>query len=231
MPSSDFFSSSVNTPGICVNGWFWDPPTFFYTENGFDVFEPYFFLVRLILGNWMFCQNFFRVSRKPGQATIRCYPAEHQAEAHGRPCFLTGEPATHMALFARAYWSFTPSLLLAVSGSRAYAVVWYLATSPHLVQSPPKSGPPGGFEHRRRLTQEERNIKTPHEPWFQKCVFSRRWGGHRLGLGKGGDKDWLFFPCLLALSHQTPSICCTLVYLFFLVAFWGEVMRECNSLN
>jgi len=37
------------------------------------------------------------------RATIRCYPVEHQAEAHGRPCFLTGEPATHMALFARAY--------------------------------------------------------------------------------------------------------------------------------
>ncbi|MDP6932408.1 MAG: His/Gly/Thr/Pro-type tRNA ligase C-terminal domain-containing protein, partial [Myxococcota bacterium] len=37
------------------------------------------------------------------KATIRCYPMEGQLEAHGRSCFYSGEPATHMALFARAY--------------------------------------------------------------------------------------------------------------------------------
>lgn len=37
------------------------------------------------------------------RATIRCYPEDHQAEAEGQKCFYSGEPATHMALFARAY--------------------------------------------------------------------------------------------------------------------------------
>jgi prolyl-tRNA synthetase len=35
--------------------------------------------------------------------TIRCYPAEGQEQAKGAACFLTGRPATHIALFARAY--------------------------------------------------------------------------------------------------------------------------------
>lgn len=37
------------------------------------------------------------------RATLRCYPFAEQARAEGRKCFFSGEPATHMALFARAY--------------------------------------------------------------------------------------------------------------------------------
>ena len=37
------------------------------------------------------------------KATIRCYPLEGQEEAQGQTCFYTGKPATHMAIFARAY--------------------------------------------------------------------------------------------------------------------------------
>ncbi|MFT4978428.1 MAG: prolyl-tRNA synthetase [Myxococcota bacterium] len=37
------------------------------------------------------------------KATIRCYPLDGQEEAAGKACFYSGEPATHMALFARAY--------------------------------------------------------------------------------------------------------------------------------
>jgi len=37
------------------------------------------------------------------KATIRCYPLEGQEEAQGKACFYSGRPATHMALFARAY--------------------------------------------------------------------------------------------------------------------------------
>lgn len=37
------------------------------------------------------------------KATIRCFPFGMQDEARGKECFYSGEPATHMALFARAY--------------------------------------------------------------------------------------------------------------------------------
>ncbi len=37
------------------------------------------------------------------KATIRCYPFGEQHKAEGRSCFYSGKPATHMALFARAY--------------------------------------------------------------------------------------------------------------------------------
>ncbi len=37
------------------------------------------------------------------RATIRCYPLQRQEEAQGKACFKTGRPATHMAIFARAY--------------------------------------------------------------------------------------------------------------------------------
>eukprot|EP00327_Prymnesium_parvum_P034370 CAMPEP_0195610946 /NCGR_PEP_ID=MMETSP0815-20121206/10079_1 /TAXON_ID=97485 /ORGANISM="Prymnesium parvum, Strain Texoma1" /LENGTH=566 /DNA_ID=CAMNT_0040750967 /DNA_START=9 /DNA_END=1709 /DNA_ORIENTATION=- len=37
------------------------------------------------------------------KATIRCYPIAEQARAEGRVCFHSGRPATHMALFARAF--------------------------------------------------------------------------------------------------------------------------------
>jgi prolyl-tRNA synthetase len=36
------------------------------------------------------------------KATIRCYPTE-QGSLEGKVCFFSGEPATHWALFARAY--------------------------------------------------------------------------------------------------------------------------------
>ncbi len=35
--------------------------------------------------------------------TIRCYPLDGQEEAHGKKCFYSGLPATHMAIFARSY--------------------------------------------------------------------------------------------------------------------------------
>ena len=37
------------------------------------------------------------------RATIRCYPLARQHEAAGKACFFSGAPATHMALFARAF--------------------------------------------------------------------------------------------------------------------------------
>jgi prolyl-tRNA synthetase len=37
------------------------------------------------------------------KATIRCFPHGRQAEAEGRSCFYSQRPATHMALFGRAY--------------------------------------------------------------------------------------------------------------------------------
>ena len=37
------------------------------------------------------------------RATIRCFPLEGQAEAEGKTCFYSGKPATHMAIFARAF--------------------------------------------------------------------------------------------------------------------------------
>ncbi|MCB9746676.1 MAG: proline--tRNA ligase, partial [Alphaproteobacteria bacterium] len=37
------------------------------------------------------------------KATIRCYPLDQQDKAAGRTCFYSGRPATHIALFARAY--------------------------------------------------------------------------------------------------------------------------------
>ncbi|MFH1464332.1 MAG: proline--tRNA ligase [Pseudomonadota bacterium] len=37
------------------------------------------------------------------RATIRCYPLEGQEAAAGQVCFKTGRPATHVAIFARAY--------------------------------------------------------------------------------------------------------------------------------
>ena len=37
------------------------------------------------------------------KATIRCYPLEGQEEAAAKACFYSGEPATHMAIFARAF--------------------------------------------------------------------------------------------------------------------------------
>jgi len=36
-------------------------------------------------------------------ATIRCYPLDSQNDLEGKTCFYSGEPATHVALFARAF--------------------------------------------------------------------------------------------------------------------------------
>ena len=37
------------------------------------------------------------------KATIRCYPLAEQDRIEGKVCFHSGRPATHMALFARAF--------------------------------------------------------------------------------------------------------------------------------
>jgi prolyl-tRNA synthetase len=37
------------------------------------------------------------------KATIRCFPLDAQDGIEGRTCFYSGEPATHMAIFAKAY--------------------------------------------------------------------------------------------------------------------------------
>ncbi len=37
------------------------------------------------------------------RATLRCFPLEGQEAAQGKACFASGRPATHMAIFARAY--------------------------------------------------------------------------------------------------------------------------------
>ncbi len=37
------------------------------------------------------------------KATIRCFPTAEQHKAEGKDCFFSGRPATHMALFARAF--------------------------------------------------------------------------------------------------------------------------------
>ena len=37
------------------------------------------------------------------RATLRCFPLDGQEEAKGKTCFASGRPATHVALFARAY--------------------------------------------------------------------------------------------------------------------------------
>jgi prolyl-tRNA synthetase len=37
------------------------------------------------------------------KATIRCYPLEGQDDIDGKVCFYSGRPATHIAVFARAY--------------------------------------------------------------------------------------------------------------------------------
>merc|ERR1719484_322939 len=36
-------------------------------------------------------------------ATIRCYPLDAQRALAGKACFYSGKPATHVALFARAF--------------------------------------------------------------------------------------------------------------------------------
>jgi len=37
------------------------------------------------------------------KATIRCYPLDSQGLQEGKKCFFSGDDATHMALFGRAF--------------------------------------------------------------------------------------------------------------------------------
>ena len=41
--------------------------------------------------------------KKETKATIRCFPFAEQHRVEGKTCFKTGRPATHMAIFARAF--------------------------------------------------------------------------------------------------------------------------------
>lgn len=52
---------------------------------------------------WMCNEVNEKAVKEETKATLRCYPIEHQDEAEGSSCFYSGEPATHMAIFARAY--------------------------------------------------------------------------------------------------------------------------------
>lgn len=47
-------------------------------------------------------QNEKRVKAET-KATLRCYPTDYQHECEGKTCLYSGDAATHMALFARAY--------------------------------------------------------------------------------------------------------------------------------
>lgn len=44
-----------------------------------------------------------RKVKEETKATLRCYPLDKQDECIGKTCFYSGEPATHMAIFSRAY--------------------------------------------------------------------------------------------------------------------------------
>lgn len=44
-----------------------------------------------------------RKVREETKATLRCYPLEGQEECIGKDCIYSGDPATHMAVFARNY--------------------------------------------------------------------------------------------------------------------------------
>ena len=59
---------------------------------------PGFFLVP-----WHCDADAEKAIKEETKATIRCYPLEGQEEAEGQKCFYSGKPATHMALFARAF--------------------------------------------------------------------------------------------------------------------------------
>lgn len=46
-----------------------------------------------------------RLIKEQTKATIRCYPFKHNqlGSVEGKTCFYSGKPATHMALFSRAF--------------------------------------------------------------------------------------------------------------------------------
>lgn len=55
------------------------------------------------LAPWSCNSDNERSVKEETKATLRCYPLSCQHEAKGKKCFFSGEDATHMALFARAY--------------------------------------------------------------------------------------------------------------------------------
>lgn len=75
-----------------------------HTKRGHaDVSTPYVAPFKAYLVPWYDdAANEARVKSET-KYTLRCYPDEHQRAAIGKTCFLSGKPATHMALFARAY--------------------------------------------------------------------------------------------------------------------------------
>jgi len=60
--------------------------------------QPGFFLVP-----WRDDADAEKAIKEDCKATIRCFPLDAQADLNGQKCFYSGEPATHMAIFARAY--------------------------------------------------------------------------------------------------------------------------------
>jgi prolyl-tRNA synthetase len=60
--------------------------------------NPGFFLVP-----WHDDADKEREIKEDCKATIRCFPLDAQGDVEGAKCFYTGRPATHMAIFARAY--------------------------------------------------------------------------------------------------------------------------------
>ena len=60
--------------------------------------QPGFFLVP-----WHDDADAERRIKEDCKATIRCFPLDAQSDVVGRTCFYSGRPATHMAIFARAY--------------------------------------------------------------------------------------------------------------------------------
>ena len=60
--------------------------------------QPGFFLVP-----WCDDADAERAIKDDCKATIRCFPLDAQDVAAGKTCFYSGRPATHMAIFARAY--------------------------------------------------------------------------------------------------------------------------------
>ena len=60
--------------------------------------QPGFFLVP-----WFDDADAERAIKDDCKATIRCFPLDAQDDVGGKKCFYSGRPATHMAIFARAY--------------------------------------------------------------------------------------------------------------------------------
>jgi len=57
----------------------------------------------LFLVAWRDDADAEKAIKTESKATIRCFPLDQQHRVGGQTCFYSGEPATHMALFARAF--------------------------------------------------------------------------------------------------------------------------------